>query len=253
MRTKIYLIVLVGLSLMRTFTLYAAGQEETILVMGYGNGLRKGAGNGGGNRSYNSNNDRFVTDLEQVLINYETSELNETEIEELVHMWQEEKLARDVYTSLYEIWNLPLFANISASEQQHLDAVSGLFRRYELSVPGDQSDLGNFPSQEFQNLYNDLVDQGKQSLSDALEVGATIEDLDISDLILAIKETDNDDLKILYQNLLKASRNHMRSFDRQLARLGIEYQAQFIDQDYLQRIRQFNTEIAVIDDPDYVF
>ena len=48
-------------------------------------------------------------------------------------MREEEKLAHDVYVTLYAQWGLPIFQNISQSEQTHTDAVKTLIDRYGLS------------------------------------------------------------------------------------------------------------------------
>ena len=63
-----------------------------------------------------------------------------------------------------------------------------------------------------QTLYDTLVEQGKYSLLDALMVGATIEDLDIKDLQEFSSQIDNEDILLVYSNLERGSRNHMRSF-----------------------------------------
>ena len=39
----------------------------------------------------------------------------------LVYMREEEKLARDVYITLFEIHGINVFNNISKAEQQHMD------------------------------------------------------------------------------------------------------------------------------------
>jgi len=49
-----------------------------------------------------------------------------------------------------------------------------------------------------------------------LIVGITIEDLDIKDLQEKLKITDNNDVKMVFENLMKGSRNHMRSFYKQI-------------------------------------
>ena len=61
-------------------------------------------------------------------------------------------------------------------------------------------------------------------------IGALIEELDIYDLKELLSKTDNDDIKIVYLNLLKGSRNHLRSFDRQLDRNGFSYEVKFLSQ-----------------------
>ena len=151
---------------------------------------------------------------------------------------------------LYETWNLPIFASISRSEEQHIEALEGFAERYDLAVPASDA-AGVFENEEMQVLHDRLVEQGSASLAAALHVGATIEDLDISDLLHQIDESDNDDLRILYQNLMKGSRNHLRSFVSQLERLDETYTAQYIDQPYLERTLQIVRENAPISDPNY--
>jgi hypothetical protein len=165
--------------------------------------------------------------------------LDEQEINDIEHMREEEKLARDVYLTLYNKWGLPIFKNIARSEQNHMDAVKVLIDKYGLEDPveetGDQ--IGVFKNPEIQELYNKLVEQGSQSLEDALKVGATIEDLDIYDLEKALSDTDNEDLKIIWQNLMKGSRNHLRAFESQLeARFGTTYQCQYLSEEQCQQI-----------------
>ncbi len=53
-------------------------------------------------------------------------ELSEAEKEALIFMREEEKLARDVYLAMYELWGMPIFKNISRSEQSHTEAVKTL-------------------------------------------------------------------------------------------------------------------------------
>jgi hypothetical protein len=199
-----------------------------------------------------SGNDPFYLEMEQLFDAVPAGEISAAEAEALIFMWNEEKLARDVYAALAVSWNMPVFSNISASENQHLDSVAYLLERYGIDLPGSDS-AGSFADPAFLSLYNDLVDQGRASLSAAFEVGATIEDLDIADLQERLGETDNEDIALLYQNLMKGSRNHMRSFVRLLERQGGEYEAQFIDADYLDTILSYNQEMAVITDPDYRF
>lgn len=54
--------------------------------------------------------------------------------------------------------------------------------------------------------------QGSSSLLDGLVVGCTIEDLDILDLKNHLLEVDNQDFTLVFNNLMRGSRNHLRSF-----------------------------------------
>lgn len=106
-------------------------------------------------------------------------------------MREEEKLAHDVYAALYEIWGLPVFQNIAVSEQAHTDSVLGLLQAYGLADPAAGNGPGQFSDPTLQNLYDQLMAQGSQSLLDALRVGATIEEVDILDLQARLAQTTN--------------------------------------------------------------
>jgi hypothetical protein len=165
------------------------------------------------------------------------AELSVAEAEGLTHMREEEKLARDVYLALYEVWGVPIFQNIAGSEQAHMDSVLMLLEQYELTDPAAGMGVGEFTNPIFQTLYEDLVTQGSLSQADALIVGATIEDLDIFDLEELLAQTDNEYIIQVYSNLLAGSENHLRAFVSNLERqTGEGYQPVYIDQDAYQAI-----------------
>jgi hypothetical protein len=141
-----------------------------------------------------------------------------------------------VSTKLYAKWGSCIFSNIALSEQRHFDALKVLLNRYGLVDPAANNAVGVFTDSGLQTLYGDLVAQGEVSPSAALRVGATIEDLDIHDLDRALAASDNDDFRIVYQNLQEGSRNHMRAFVGQLEVLGETYVAQYISAGALAEI-----------------
>jgi hypothetical protein len=146
----------------------------------------------------------------------------------LIQMREEEKLARDVYTTLGEKrWNR-IFSNISESEQTHTTAVKNLLDIYSIPDPVLDDSVGKFTSSAMQKLYNDLVSQWDKSLLDALIVGATVEDLDIRDLNVLIKQTDKQDIITIYNNLNKWSRNHLRAYIKNITNNGGNYIPQYI-------------------------
>lgn len=174
--------------------------------------------------------------------NYPKEALSTFEESSLIHMREEEKLARDVYKVLYSTWMINIFNNIAQSEQTHTDAVAVLLDRYELSDPVGNDQPGVFVNESLQNLYNSLVETGSQSIENALTVGATIEDLDLFDLEEALKSVDNQDITFVYENLSKGSRNHMRSFYDRLGSYGQDYSPQYISSDYFLEIITTNKE-----------
>jgi hypothetical protein len=163
--------------------------------------------------------------------------LSEAEIAGLVYMREEEKLAGDVYLALYAEWGLPIFQNIANSEQTHTDAVKTLLDRYGVEDPAAGAAAGEFVNADLQALYEQLTALGEQSLGDALKVGATIEDLDISDLQKNLAGVENASIRRVYENLMKGSRNHLRSFVSTLSRqTGETYQPQYLSEDEFQSI-----------------
>ena len=160
-------------------------------------------------------------------------ELDSNEAAGLTYLREEEKLARDVYLALYSKWGAPIFGNISVSENRHSSALKLLLDRYGLADPAENAATGHFKDSALQALYADLTAQAEASLSAALRVGATIEDLDFHDLGNAITATDNEDLKIVYRNLQRGTQNHMEAFLCQLDAEGETYTAQYMDPEIL--------------------
>jgi len=170
------------------------------------------------------------------VVSLPVQDISKDEKEGLLFMREEEKLARDVYTTLYEKWRLPIFTNISQSEQSHTEAVRTVLVKYTIPDPVSDDSIGKFVNTDFAKLYTDLVAEGQKSEIDALKAGAFIEDLDIKDLQERIVQTDNDDIKLVYQNLMKGSRNHLRSFVSQIESRGDVYKPRYLTQEEFDAI-----------------
>jgi hypothetical protein len=162
--------------------------------------------------------------------------LDSRETAGLVYLREVEKLAHDVYATLHSKWNLRVFDNISQSEEHHFEAIKPLLDRYGLADPAANSHPGVFQNRDLQALYGALISQGGLSLNSAVRVGAVIEDMDIRDLESAIAATDNNDLKLVFENLRQASENHMSTFIRQLESAGDHYVPQYISQARINEI-----------------
>ena len=163
------------------------------------------------------------------------AEISEAEVMTLSFMREEEKMARDVYITLYEVWQTPIFANISKAEQQHMDQIKSLLDSYELPDPASE-ETGVFTNPDLQALYDSLVERGRTSQIEALQVGALIEEVDIEDLQNAIAGTENQALDRVYTKLLNGSYNHLRSFVRNIEYLDYVYQAQHLSQEEVDDI-----------------
>jgi hypothetical protein len=162
--------------------------------------------------------------------------LSAVEVDNLMYMREEEKLARDVYLTMFDAWGLAVFDNIAASEQTHTDSVKDMIEKYRLADPVVDDSIGVFVNQELATLYAKLIARGTRSSLEALQVGAYIEEVDMVDLAQAIEATDNADIRQLYENLMSGSRNHLRAYVGQIENLGVVYEAQYLSQDEVDAI-----------------
>ena len=149
--------------------------------------------------------------------------LTPEEIDSLAYMREEEKLAMDVYNALYATWGTPVFDSIALSESAHTTAVLTLINQYSLPDPAATNPPGVYLDASLQALHDQLVAQGMSSEVEALRVGALIEETDIKDIRERMALTDEAPILKVYDNLLCGSRNHLRSFDRNLQMRGVDY------------------------------
>lgn len=148
-----------------------------------------------------------------LVVEGEVYDLNEQQEADLIFMYEEEKLAHDLYAEFAEQWNSRVFANIADSETRHMAAIARLLDKYDLEV--ETLDRGEFNNQELAELYDELLEKGQQSYEAALEVGKEVELIDIEDLeTKAARATP--DVEIVFSNLKAGSYNHLAAFERQL-------------------------------------
>jgi len=128
---------------------------------------------------------------------------------------EEEKLAHDVYSAMFELWGSKVFGNILKSEATHQSQVLTIMNTRDIADPRS-SEEGVFQNQELQDLYNQLIAKGSKSAVDAYEVGVSIEELDIDDLTKMLATAKDADVIAMMENLRKGSENHLRAFNNQL-------------------------------------
>lgn len=187
--------------------------------------------------------------------------LDNGEIQHLVFMREEEKLARDVYLALGAKYpTLKIFGNIAKSEERHTCAVCDKLNLYGIEDPVDSDNIGVFSGVEygpyFTEKYQQLVERGELSELEALYVGAFIEELDMIDIVQCPKAiieadnglddaddcgldyTDNEEVAKTLTSLLEGSKGHLRAFVKQVeARIGEgNYQAQLLEPDVVDGI-----------------
>lgn len=151
-----------------------------------------------------------------VIFGFQISSAQENNTIDYRYLWEEEKLAHDIYETLGEKWDLRVFHNIKQSERQHMEMVELIIREKNISFELF-SERGKFHNKELQQLYDKLLAQGLKSPKNALEAGKIIEETDIKDLeILLMKEMVPNEKQIL-ESLLFASKRHLAAFERKIS------------------------------------
>ena len=138
-----------------------------------------------------------------------------TTVELLTYLIEEEKLAHDVYTVMYDLYGAKVFGNILQSESTHQDQVLGLLDAYGVEDPRSE-ELGVFNDPDLQALYDQLIAMGSQSAQDAYQVGVLIEEKDIADITDQLATASDQDVVDVLERLRSGSENHLRAFNRQL-------------------------------------
>lgn len=187
----------------------------------------------------------------------ETDGLDATEASHLTFMREEEKLARDVYLTLANLYpDQRVFSQIATrAEQTHTDTMRDRLDQFNLPDPNPNtnnlpSSLGVFTGDEwgwyFMDKFALLTAKGEVSELDALYVGAFIEELDMHDIAVCpqvmidrgfsspcgLEYTDEGALQTAYSALISGSESHLRAYVGQIeAVIGVgNYEAQYLTQ-----------------------
>ncbi len=172
------------------------------------------------------------------LSQYPLSNLTDAQKYTIAFMWNEEKMAKDLYLELNNIYPTQQLENIAIkSETMHQALVEDLVQRYDLNITNlvdykenySEEELrafapGEFGVQEIQDLYDALYAEGTLSQQAALETGCKVEVEDVNDLLNEIsiaQETDAQDLIAVWNVLLNGSYNHYWAFDKGLKNMGV--------------------------------
>lgn len=185
------------------------------------------------NVNFDGSTDVVLENLKSALVG--DADVTNEEVEGLLWMREEEKVAGDLYAIFYDQYNLRIFGNISRSEDSHMAAVLYLLDTFNIEDPV-QDELGKFTNTDLQKVFEDLKQAGEVSLVEALKVGAYVEELDILDLEQQLELVENEDIRLVYENLLRGSRNHLRAFSRVLERNGVIYEPTVLSSDYYREI-----------------
>ena len=120
--------------------------------------------------------------------------------------------------------------------------MANLLTKYGIEDPVKSDAIGDYTNPDFNELYHALVEYGSYNYEQALKVGTEIEELDIADLNEQLSIVKKSDIINVYNNLLKGSRNHLRSFYSLITQAGFEYTPTHITQEEFDEIVNSESE-----------
>jgi hypothetical protein len=119
-----------------------------------------------------------------------------TEEEMLVYAIQDEYAAQAEYTAIIEAYGSQVpYTNILKAENNHISRLTQLFTAYGYTVPDNKAETV-LPA----------------SLEASYAIGVTAEENNIAMYEAFLKEELPADVKLVFENLLKASKNHLKAF-----------------------------------------
>ncbi|MEA3418851.1 MAG: DUF2202 domain-containing protein [Campylobacterota bacterium] len=215
-------------------------------------GVDVGQGNGSGNQNGNAQGGGEGSGIDLPL--YPMSDLTDAQKYTLAYMWNEEKLAKDIYLALYENYPVQTFYNIATkAETKHQAMIEELIKKYDLNITNlvdykesySEAELrafapGEFGIQEIKDLYDALYTKGSQSQEAALKVGCMVEVTDVNDLDedIAIAQGAAD-LVAVFENLRAGSYNHYWAFDKALKNMGVAEGCASLGEEYAKTPEEY--------------
>ena len=142
----------------------------------------------------------------------------------LLDQLADEGLAASIYRELGEHFPLHPFQNIPRAEDTHATALRALLKSAGVDVSSPA------PSAKTTPMRAELIARGTTSEIDALQVGALIEERDITDLRKLATAISEPAAVSLIQQLESGSRHHLNAFVRNLRRRGVDYTPQVLTQ-----------------------
>ena len=136
--------------------------------------------------------------------------------DDLVAMRDEERLAGDTYSALAELTDAEIFSRIAGAEQRHQSAVERLLTARGVDVETLDHEPGEYSVDAYEELYDEFLARGEESLDSALEVGLQIEERDIADLQGMLEQDLSATERRVVEALLRGSEHHLAAFTQAL-------------------------------------
>lgn len=150
-------------------------------------------------------------------------------------IYQEEKLAYDLYGEFYERWSLNVFNAVQQREAKHVWCVEKIMDNYGFKHTANIN-TGTYQDKEVQKIYDELTVKGCISDLSALEAAAFIKEKHISQLRSRIQlQSDGYIIKVIFL-IEKAAQSHLIAFVKSIRLSGSDYKPVFLSDDEFSNI-----------------
>ena len=172
--------------------------------------------------------------------------LSHKEEQGLMFLREEEKVITDFYTTIRNTWDNLILENLGSSEKTHFNATVILVNKYSLIDPIDQFGVGEFPNAGMQAYYDYLISEGNKSVEDTYKMASLAGEANIVSLKNQLSRiTNNQDFRLLYNNLMATSRNHLRITVNHFERLGGTYVPRILNEMDFREIMESGWDMEI--------
>jgi hypothetical protein len=158
-------------------------------------------------------------------------------------LYNEERMAYDLYGEFYERWALSVFKKVQEREAKHVWCVERIMDNYGFTYNTNVIS-GSYPDKEIQKIYDELTVKGCISDLAALEAAAYIKEKHISQLRERIRYQEDEYIVKVIFLMESAAQSHLRAFVKSIRLSGSDYSPVFLTDDEFRNIMDSDKTIA---------
>lgn len=156
-----------------------------------------------------------------------------TPADDLPELLAQVDLNKDVNTTFYEVWQVPIFEELAKTESRVITILTGTMKVMRLPVETTfLHQVGTYNHRGLQKLNDRLVVAGSNSMSEALMASAELEEHQILFLEKALEHTEDLDVILLYDRIRSISKDNLRDIAAELQKEGITYRPAVMSDQY---------------------
>lgn len=169
----------------------------------------------------------LLNDLEVVLEDLPVEALTEAESAGINHLWESEKLSKDILILYKEWWHEEIFEDLAAAERNHQAALGLLRQKYGLADDLDEGVEGVFSEPAFADCYQYCLEMNSCEKSILATLGSL--EYSVYELDRTLPVFDNADAGLIGEHLRLGGANHLRAVYTTALERGLEYHPQFLE------------------------